>query len=196
MPRPAVAVRAAVLAGAIAMLAGPGAGPGRPARAAGVTGPAGFAAAPADSLVARDSLARSALPAAVWAARDSIAARFAGHRHVTVARSSGRFEDPLGRRLITTCRLTIVGSFATTPRPRDAGSLIEAYLARTRWKPDEECSADGPDGTMRGMRRDGVRCLVQGRWDGGDATDTTYVPRPEYEVIVDCLVDRVDICPP
>ena len=144
---------------------------------------------------ARDSLQKADLPAGVWAARDTIARLLAKKKGVRLWRSSGRFESPHGGRLLTTARLTIHGSYKTTPAPKDAISLIEAYMNRSGWRNDEECSADGPGGTFWGMRRAGVRCLVLGEWDGGDDSDSTYVPAPEYKVIVDCLVDRVDICP-
>jgi hypothetical protein len=143
----------------------------------------------------RDSLHRAELPAAVWAARDSIGAFLAGRPGITLARGSGRFVDPSGLRLLTTCRLTIRGSFKTTPYPHDAETRLGEFLGQRGWKADHECAADGPDGTLWGVRRGGVRCLVAASWDGGDDSDSTYVPRDDYEVIVDCLVDSVDVCP-
>jgi len=38
--------------------------------------------------------------------------------------------------------------------------------------------ADGPDGTTLGLKSRTVFCLIEGKWDGGDDTDTTYVPLP------------------
>ncbi|HKQ58138.1 MAG TPA: hypothetical protein VJY35_09740 [Candidatus Eisenbacteria bacterium] len=175
--------RLILLAVALAALSGPG------VRAQGAPPAGGW---PPET--ARDSLVKTDLPAGVWAARDTIARLLAKKKGAKVWRSSGRFESPAGA-LMTTARLTIHGSYKTTPEPKDAISLIEAYLNRSGWRSDEECSTDGPDGTFWGMRRAGVRCLVRGLWDGGDAMDSTYVPAPEYQVIVDCLVDRVDICP-
>lgn len=46
--------------------------------------------------------------------------------------------------------------------------------------------ADGPDGTSYRAVRRAVFCAVEGRWDGGDDSDPTYVPSPRYEVIVKC----------
>ncbi len=46
--------------------------------------------------------------------------------------------------------------------------------------------ADGPDGTSYRAFKKNVFCLVEGRWDGGDDSDSTYVPSPRYEVIVKC----------
>jgi len=176
-----LAIRLARIAGIVAMMAWPGSAPGTEA----VT-----AWPPA----ARDSLQRSALPADVWSARDSIHRMLTFHRGMTVRRASGSFEDPWGGRL-TTCRLMIHGTFRDKPPYDDAIKLLEQYFERAGWKSDEECSADGPDGTVWGVRRGGVRCLVEGRWEGGDDSDTTAVPSPEYDVTVDCLPDRKDICP-
>jgi hypothetical protein len=128
----------------------------------------------------------------VWAARDSIATMLAQVRGVTVTRSSGRLEDPFGR-LHVACRLTVNGRFANDGT--GAADLLGPWLEAHGWVSDGECSADGPDGTVWGMRRQGVRCLVSGQWDGGDDSDSTYVPSRDYVVIIDCLVDVPNICP-
>jgi len=47
-------------------------------------------------------------------------------------------------------------------------------------------SADGPDGTVQSVHHAGVTCLVEGRWDGGDDSDTTYVPSDTVEVRLAC----------
>lgn len=57
-------------------------------------------------------------------------------------------------------------------------------LYRLGWRADRE--ADGPDGTSFRIARQDVFCLVEGRWDGGDDGDPTYVPSPRYEVIASC----------
>jgi len=46
--------------------------------------------------------------------------------------------------------------------------------------------ADGPDGTSYRALKKNVFCAVEGRWDGGDDSDPTYVPSPRYDVIVKC----------
>jgi hypothetical protein len=158
-------------------------------------GGAWIASAEAAAGAPRDSLRRSVLPRAVWAARDSIAAMLSGRPELTVVPVSGRFPHPYDGSLLTGCWLTIHGSFDEKTPPEDALSLIGQYFERTGWQDDGECSADGPDGTLWGVRRAGVRCLVGGRWDGGDDSDSTYVPSPEYDVTVDCLVDCKNICP-
>jgi hypothetical protein len=54
------------------------------------------------------------------------------------------------------------------------------------WRPDIQSEADGPDGTVFRIVRGNTFCLVEGRWDGGDDSDPTYVPSDRYEVIVQC----------
>ncbi|MHB1095673.1 MAG: hypothetical protein ACYC3F_05830 [Gemmatimonadaceae bacterium] len=54
------------------------------------------------------------------------------------------------------------------------------------WSDRTMISADGPDGTVQGVHRRGVTCLLEGRWDGGDDSDSTYVPSDTIEVRVAC----------
>ena len=81
------------------------------------------------------------------------------------------------------CRLAAVGN----GRPAYAAidSLL-AWLAARGWNDRTLISADGPDGTVLGVRRGGVLCRVEGRWDGGDDSDTTYVPSDTLEVHFAC----------
>lgn len=39
---------------------------------------------------------------------------------------------------------------------------------------------------VQGARRPPVTCIVEGRWDGGDDSDTTYVPSDTIEVRLGC----------
>jgi hypothetical protein len=57
-------------------------------------------------------------------------------------------------------------------------------------------SADGPDGSDLGYARDGLLCVIEGRWDGGDDSDLTVVPGPEFDVFVTCAPLRADDQPP
>jgi hypothetical protein len=81
------------------------------------------------------------------------------------------------------CRVAAVGRVPSTYAPID--SLLEWLKARG-WLDHTTISADGPDGTIQGVRRSGVTCLVEGRWDGGDDADTTYVPSDTMEVHFAC----------
>ncbi len=64
-------------------------------------------------------------------------------------------------------------------------TIMRGYVARG-WSDRTMISADGPDGTVVGLYRSGVTCVVEGRWDGGDDSDTTYVPSDTMEVRVSC----------
>jgi hypothetical protein len=57
-------------------------------------------------------------------------------------------------------------------------------------------SADGPDGSDLGYSRDGVLCVIEGRWDGGDDSDPTVIPGPDFDVFVTCAPLRADDQPP
>ena len=53
-------------------------------------------------------------------------------------------------------------------------------------------SADGPDGSVLAMSRGDVACLVSGQWDGGDDSDSTYVPAKGFEISASCFANRPD----
>ena len=53
-------------------------------------------------------------------------------------------------------------------------------------------SADGPDGSVLAMSRGDVACLVRGEWDGGDDSDSTYVPAKGFEISASCFANRPD----
>jgi len=57
-------------------------------------------------------------------------------------------------------------------------------------------SADGPDGSDLGYSHDGLLCVIEGRWDGGDDSDPTITPGPEFDVFVTCAPLRADDQPP
>jgi len=53
-------------------------------------------------------------------------------------------------------------------------------------------SADGPDGSDIGYSRDGLLCVIEGRWDGGDDVQPNVVPGPDFDVFVTCAPRRAD----
>jgi len=93
--------------------------------------------------------------------------------------------DSLWNRATTrwACRVAATGVVPAGYEPIDS---VLRWLAERGWLDRTTISADGPDGTIQGLRRDGVTCLVEGRWDGGDDADTTYVPSDTLEVHVAC----------
>jgi hypothetical protein len=128
--------------------------------------------------------------------RDSIFAWFDGSPNDTIEVSSGRFEGPTFGRWFVSCRLKFHGKSGGVgghDGVMDA-DMVHDNLEAAGWASDKWCDADGTDGTAFGMRRGGVFCHVIADWDGGDDSDSTYVPSPYYSITVDCLVDRKDFC--
>jgi hypothetical protein len=74
-------------------------------------------------------------------------------------------------------------------------SRVENALQAAGWAPAYGYSADGTDGSVMGFVTKRFLCVVEGRWDGGDASDPTYVPQPGCEVTVTCVPRREDDVP-
>ena len=72
---------------------------------------------------------------------------------------------------------------------------VERELEAAGWAHAEGYSADGADGSVMGFVTKQFLCVVEGRWDGGDDTDSTYVPPPGCEVTVTCVPRRPDDVP-
>lgn len=81
------------------------------------------------------------------------------------------------------CHLAAVGRVPATYAEID--SLV-MWLKARGWVDSTTLSADGPDGTIQGVRRAGVTCLVEGRWDGGDDADPAAVRSDTTEVHLAC----------
>lgn len=60
---------------------------------------------------------------------------------------------------------------------RWAGLYWATSLSRG-WREITEYTADGPDGGSQTLERSGIRCQVDFSQDGGDDSDSTYVPSP------------------
>lgn len=69
---------------------------------------------------------------------------------------------------------------------------VEHALEAAGWAPRYDYGADGPDGTAMGYVTKEYFCKIEGRWDGGDDSDTTYVPAPGCEMMVTCVKRRLD----
>ena len=73
--------------------------------------------------------------------------------------------------------------------PECRADVLGEALTKGGWTPDYHCSADGTDGTVMGYRRNDYLCVVEGRWNGGDDMDTTWVVT-SCELIVTCVPSR------
>ena len=85
------------------------------------------------------------------------------------------------------CRITMAGSmraFRDGPSPDEH---LRTILPTIGWEEDWHYGADGPDGTATAFRRGAALCLLRAQWDGGDDTDSTYVPNDRYDLTVGCM---------
>jgi len=57
---------------------------------------------------------------------------------------------------------------------------------------DHLLSADVPDGSVLAFSRGDVACVIRGSWDGGDDSDSTYVPSPGFVISASCFANRPD----
>ncbi len=187
---PAAGVGVAALAvAALAMAAcGPGAADRArsPARSGADSATAVAASAPAG--------ARPSLAATAGAAPDSVCAAVAAWwgrgPGATVHRADTLVTPWLGEPAVAACAVTVHEEHGLR---RDAGgapdSLAAALgagltLARASgpgWVELVRYMADGPDGSSSRFQRGSVRCAVALGWDGGDDSDSTYVPEDWYE---------------
>jgi hypothetical protein len=75
-------------------------------------------------------------------------------------------------------------------RQRIGGLLVHEYLIKylqdNAWSSIDACSADGPDGTLQGFQQKAEIIIIRAEWDGGDDSDTTYIPSDSCNVIIYC----------
>jgi hypothetical protein len=64
-------------------------------------------------------------------------------------------------------------------------SLV-AHFRGAGWGSALVFDADGPDGSTVGLHSAGTTCILHAGWDGGDDTDSTYVPADTLLLQVDC----------
>ncbi len=166
-------------------------------RAAIVTAsaPTGAASAPVAQpsvVVLGSAVLPAELPAALRATCDTAAGLLRASLSLDVRREDGTFGDSFRGTRRTGCRLTANGTFKALRDDAGPVSIVERTLAQHGWHGDLRYSADGPDGSDVGVRKLDKLCMILGRWDGGDDSDTT--PRDTtgtdwYQVIVECARD-------
>ena len=81
------------------------------------------------------------------------------------------------------CRVAAVGVVPHDYSPIDT---LVAGLRQRGFIDLRLISADGPDDTVQGYHRYPATCIVEGHWDGGDDSDSTYVPSDTMEVRLSC----------
>lgn len=67
------------------------------------------------------------------------------------------------------------------------GSTARGWRSIARWE------AEGPDGFDRTFVRAGIRCQVDFEQDGGDDSDSTYVPSPHVTERTACWQDAAGV---
>lgn len=80
------------------------------------------------------------------------------------------------------CGVHLKDSTDTTGAPMQP---LEEWFKSREWV-YAQYSADGPDGEVFGYAGHGRLCVIRGSWDGGDDSDSTYVPAPGYELRIFC----------
>jgi hypothetical protein len=76
----------------------------------------------------------------------------------------------------------------TTARADCPGDVeIKEALAGAGWGEDYHYSADGDDGSDCAFFCREALCQLEMQWNGGDDTDSTYVPRPGYSLALTCV---------
>jgi hypothetical protein len=93
--------------------------------------------------------------------------------------SSPPIADPRSRR--TAC--AVIGFH---PKGIDSVSNARLYWPARGWSSVWRLAADGPDGQVQTYQRSYVRCQVEDSHDGGDDSDSTYVPNPFYRQTTLC----------
>jgi hypothetical protein len=66
-------------------------------------------------------------------------------------------------------------------------AAIGAELAAQGWVEDVVFSADGPDGSTFGYVCRDALCRIEGRWDGGDDSDSLDTPAPGEHIELTCV---------
>ena len=128
------------------------------------------------------------------AACDSVAALIARTQGEKVSRRDGAIDFGFQDTKRQGCELTTHGTSAPVPpAPADSvvsvetgDSTLEHALEQAGWVTLLQYQADGPDGEVVGWRSRETTCVFRWSWDGGDATDSTYVPSNEWELAAEC----------
>jgi hypothetical protein len=87
------------------------------------------------------------------------------------------------------CELQATGKLSAQPDTAGSRSVdgdVGGGLEAAGWVDIPRYSADGPDGSSFGRRSRETVCLFRASWDGGDDSDSTYVPSDDWEVVGHC----------
>ena len=133
----------------------------------------------------------------VLVACDSVGAIARRVLAVAVARADSTIDMDFGLGRRPGCLLTASGKSVPRPPPppnasSEAQETVTEYgdvgdaLKQAGWAYLPRYQADGPDGESQGFRSRESICLVRWSWDGGDDSDSTYVPSDDWGLEVAC----------
>ena len=127
---------------------------------------------------------------------DSVEALVRRQTGVAVSRADGVPVDfGFGGPARTGCELKASGnlvraagdSAASPPQKQDdEPSTLAHAFEKAGWAYLSHYQADGPDGEAEGWRSKESTCVVRWSWDGGDDSDSTYVPSDDWDLVVGC----------
>jgi hypothetical protein len=127
---------------------------------------------------------------------DSVEALVRRQTDVAVSRADGVPVDfGFGGPPRTGCELKASGksvraaadSAASPPQAQDdQPSTLAHAFEKAGWAYLAHYQADGPDGEAEGWRSKESTCVVRWSWDGGDDSDSTYVPSDDWDLVVGC----------
>ena len=130
----------------------------------------------------------TAVYASLEAARNAVDAILSrtlaqGDTAIHVSRESSSFTYIYASATVKASTVHIVVT-DTTACPNEA---LGDSLMKAGWVPNYGYSADGTDGSDMGYMTAKYLCVIVAQWDGGDDTDTTYIPPPGCEVRITCV---------
>jgi hypothetical protein len=121
---------------------------------------------------------------------DSIASAWKAVSGVQVARAESTVAAISTAAPVRACHVAMVAPGGLSPSVW-AGRY---WADSTRgWREILHWAGDGPDGYSRTLVRAAVRCQIQFEQDGGDDSDSTYVPSPRIAERTSCWSDPAGI---
>ncbi len=127
------------------------------------------------------------VPANVRGACAAVAAVLAGMPSLEIVPADTTVVDPRTQYEAWGCTYAVTGSMSMFRGADTPDERVREALAALGWREDWDYGADGPDGTAYAFRSGPVICYFRGSWDGGDITDSTYVPEDWYQMSAGCI---------
>ncbi|TMQ70652.1 MAG: hypothetical protein E6K80_07905 [Candidatus Eisenbacteria bacterium] len=144
----------------------------------------GSAAAPRVAASSRQSPDWRGVPRKARAACDSLRNAVARATRLAPRRSRGEI-NPIYRECRRPAARFELAWRGDTQEPPDPFEIVDREARRMGWTLDPASHADGTDGMVYAFTRGKLMLVVEGRWDGGDGTDTTRALDPAKSLWVD-----------